>query len=237
MRYFLVISYDGSKFYGFQRQIDKVSIQKKLEDELSLIFDEKILIKGAGRTDRGVHAKGQAIHFDSKLFIKPSIIKKNINKRLNDIKIKKCRIVSSEFHSRFSVKKKHYVYKISFNKNDFYSDYVYFQKKLNIKDMKIASKEFLGVHNFQNFVSGTRDNYDCIIYKIRFKKYKDILSIHFYGKSFYRYMVRNMVGALIDVGKGKATSADIKQLLNHPKTDKMLSTAPAKGLTLVKIYY
>ena len=103
--------------------------------------------------------------------------------------------------------------------------------------MKIASKEFLGVHNFQNFVSGTRDNYDCIIYKIRFKKYKDILSIHFYGKSFYRYMIRNMVGALIDVGKGKATSADIKQLLNHPKTDKMLSTAPAKGLTLVKIYY
>ena len=78
MRYFLVISYDGSKFYGFQRQNDKVSIQKKLEDELSLIFDEEILIKGAGRTDRGVHAKGQAIHFDSELFIKPSIIKKKI---------------------------------------------------------------------------------------------------------------------------------------------------------------
>ena len=114
---------------------------------------------------------------------------------------------------------------------------MYYQKQLDVNLMKKASKRFLGIHNFQNFVSGTRDNYDCIIYKIKFHKFFDTLVIHFYGKSFYRYMVRNMVGALIDVGKHKVVSKRITELLNSEKTDKMLSTAPAKGLTLEKIYY
>ena len=103
--------------------------------------------------------------------------------------------------------------------------------------MKSASKLFIGVHDYRNFVSGFRDDYTCVIYKIKFRKFKNKLIIHFYGKSFYRYMVRNLVGALIDVGKGKANNSNITLLLNSSKTDKMLSTAPAKGLTLVKIYY
>ena len=237
MRYFLVVSYDGSKYFGFQRQNEKIGVQNKIEEGLSKIFGEDILIKGAGRTDRGVHAFGQSLHFDSDKAFKPSLIKKELNKNLSDIKVKKCKLVNDSFHARFSVKKKHYMYKISFNPKDYKSEYLYFQKKLNINKMKEASKLFLGVHNFQNFVSGTRDNYECIIYKIKFKKRRNILTIHFYGKSFYRYMVRNMVGALIDIGKGKANNEDIIHLLNTEKTDKMLSTAPAKGLTLVKIYY
>ena len=114
---------------------------------------------------------------------------------------------------------------------------MYFQQKLDLNNMKKAAKYFLGIHNFQNFVSGTRDNYDCIIYKIHFRKRFNSLVIHFYGKSFYRYMVRNMVGALIDVGKHKVDPIRIKELLNMKKTDNMLSTAPAKGLTLEKINY
>lgn len=237
MRYFLVVSYDGSKFYGFQRQNEKVGVQNVIEEGLSKIFGEQILIKGAGRTDRGVHAFGQSLHFDTQKYIKPSIVKAKLNSIFKDVKVKKCKIVDDNFHARFSVRKKHYMYKVSFNQEDYNSDYLYFQKKLDIKKMKSAAKLFLGVHNFQNFVSGTRENYDCIIYKIKFKKRNNILTVHFYGKSFYRYMVRNMVGALIDVGKGKASNDDITYLLNNKKTDKMLSTAPAKGLTLVKIYY
>lgn len=237
MRYFVVIKYDGSKFYGFQRQNEKRSVQRDIECALSKIFEEDILIKGAGRTDRGVHANGQCFHFDSEKNISVSDLRKNLNKSITDIQIKKIKLVDDSFHSRFSVKKKHYMYKISFNKKDYDNNYVMYHNKLNIKAMKKASKEFIGIHNFQNFVSGTRDNYDCIIYKIKFRKFNNILTIHFYGKSFYRYMVRNMVGALIDVGRGKSNAEYIRKLLNSEKTDKMLSTAPSKGLTLVKIYY
>jgi len=238
MRYFLTISYDGSKFYGFQRQHNVINVQSTIEDELSKVFNEKILVKGAGRTDRGVHAKNQALHFDSEKLINTKTLKKNLNKCLNNIHINKCRIVDDSFHSRFSVKKKHYSYKISFNSKKKNSEYVYFQKKLNIKKMKEASRAFIGIHNFQNFVSGERENYECIIYRIKFHHmFRNGVKIDFYGKSFYRYMVRNLVGALIDVGKNKATKHDIEHLLNSEKTDKMLSTAPAKGLTLENIYY
>lgn len=237
MRYFAIVEYDGSKFYGFQRQNDKKNVQGEIEKELSRIFVQDIKIKGAGRTDRGVHAKGQCFHFDSEKYIKPPYIKKILNENNKDHKIKKIKIVDEEFHSRFSVRKKHYLYKISFNKKEYDSNYFTYQKELNIKKMKEASKLFLGVHNFQNFVSGSRDNYECIIYKIKFYKIGRKLYIHFYGKSFYRYMVRNMVGALIDIGKGKCNESKIIELLNSEKTDRVLSTAPAKGLYLIKIYY
>lgn len=237
MRYLVKISYDGSKFYGFQRQNDKRSVQGDIELALSKIFNETILVKGAGRTDRGVHALGQCFHFDTKCVMKTQLLKEKLNENLTDIVVLKCKKVSEEFHSRFSVKKKHYSYLISFDKKDINSNYCYYHTPIDLKKMKKASKLFLGVHNFQNFVSGIRDDYTCIIYKINFKYRNNSLKIDFYGKSFYRYMVRNLVGALIDVGRGKATENDIIFLLNNKKTDKMLSTAPAKGLTLVKISY
>lgn len=237
MRYLIEMSYDGSKFYGFQRQKNLRSVQNDIETLLTKYFNKDIKIKGAGRTDRGVHANGQRAHFDVEEIVNTHDLNKFLNNGITDLKVKNIKCVPDNIHSRFSVKKKHYSYKISFNNKDYNSDYLYFQKNLNIKLMKKASKLFLGVHNFQNFVSGTRDNYECIIYKIKFRKFMNILTIHFYGKSFYRYMVRNMVGALIDVGKHKAKPERISELLNSEKTDKMLSTVPAKGLTLEKIYY
>ena len=237
MRYLMELSYDGSKFYGFQRQNNLRSVQKDIEDVLSKYFNNEVRIKGAGRTDRGVHANGQRAHFDIDQIVNTHQLRKYINSSISNLKVKSIKLVNDNVHSRFSVKKKHYSYKISFNRKDYDSNYVYYQKNLDIKLMKEASKQFIGIHNFQNFVSGTRENYECIIYKIRFKKCLSKLTIHFYGKSFYRYMVRNMVGALLDVGKHKVEPGRISELLVSKKTDKMLSTAPAKGLTLEKIYY
>ena len=237
MRYLMEISYDGSKYYGFQRQKDLPSVQKDIESCLSKYLRTDIKIKGAGRTDSGVHANGQRAHFDTDKRIDINCLKKYLNHNLDGTKVKRIDLVSDDVHSRFSVKKKHYSYKISFDNKDYDSLYVYYQKSLDIKAMKEAAKLFLGVHNFQNFVSGTRDNYECIIYKIKFVRRFNKLTIHFYGKSFYRYMVRNMVGALIDVGKHRVDKSRITELLTIEKTDKMLSTAPAKGLTLEKIYY
>ena len=103
--------------------------------------------------------------------------------------------------------------------------------------MKKCSKLFIGIHNFQNFVGGTRTNYDCIIYNIKFKKRKNILEIKFSGKSFYRYMVRNLVGAMLDVSSKRVSIKDIEEALNNPTKNKRFSTADASGLYLNKIYY
>ena len=117
-------------------------------------------------------------------------------------------------------------------------DYEYqLNKKLDINKMKEVANIFIGAHNFQNFVAGVRDNYECIIYNISFNTTNEILEIKFVGKSFYRYMVRNLVGAMLDVEKEKNTLEDIKEALDKPNVEKQFSTALPEGLYLNKITY
>lgn len=240
MRYLISISYDGSKFQGFQRLKENNSVQKTIENALTIINKKEVVIKGAGRTDRGVHALDQKAHFDLDININPKRLKKALNGLVKPyIYINDCKLVENDFHARFCVKEKTYIYKINLGKyNPILNDYVNQNvKNLDIKMMKKASKIFIGVHNFKNFVSGQRENYDCIIYKIKFKKKNDILEIEFNGKSFYRYMVRNLVGALIEVGKHKITSDDIKNMLENYNKKITLPTAEACGLYLKQIKY
>ncbi len=240
MRYLISISYDGSKFQGFQRLKENNSVQKTIENALTIINKKEVVIKGAGRTDRGVHALDQKAHFDLDININPKSLKKALNGLVKPyIYINDCKLVENDFHARFCVKEKTYIYKINLGKyNPILNDYVNQNvKNLDIKRMKKASKIFIGVHNFKNFVSGPRENYDCIIYKIKFKKKNDIIEIEFNGKSFYRYMVRNLVGALIEVGKHKITSDDIKKMLENYNEKITLPTAEACGLYLKQIKY
>lgn len=103
--------------------------------------------------------------------------------------------------------------------------------------MQQCSKLFIGAHNFKNFVAGLRTNYDCIIYDITFTKKEDILEIKLTGKSFYRYMVRNLVGAMLDYQSNKVSLKDIKKALTNPEVKKQFSTAYPQGLYLNKIFY
>ena len=239
MRYLIEFSYDGTKFHGFQRQKDVKNVQSLLENNLSLYFSKNILIKGSGRTDAGVHALGQCAHFDYEdIIIKRDI--KNINTLLNDdIKIKKCHLVADSFHARYSVKNKTYYYLINNGKHkEKYEGYYYqIKRKLNYNKMKDASELFIGTHDFRNFVSGYRDDYISTIYSISFKKRRDLIKITFVGKGFYRYMVRHLVGALVDVGKDKISKDVIREMLEKTDEFKSLSVAPADGLYLKKINY
>ncbi|MBE6160941.1 MAG: tRNA pseudouridine(38-40) synthase TruA [Firmicutes bacterium] len=240
MRYLISISYDGSKFNGFQRLKDNNSVQRVIEDALTKINKGSVVIKGAGRTDRGVHALDQKAHFDLDINITEEGLKKAINSLVKPyIYIKDCVQVNDDFHARFNVTEKKYVYKINNGQyNPILSDYVYYEKnKLDIELMKEASKEFLGVHNFKNFVSGERENYEAIIYDISFSEVNGIIEIEFTGKSFYRYMVRNLVGALIEVGKGKIDKEYIKDMLDNYNKKRVLPTAFARGLYLKNIKY
>lgn len=240
MKYFIRISYDGSKFYGFQRLQQFPTVQKQLEEALSKIDRSRVEIKGAGRTDRGVHALGQGVHFSLNHSIPVNGLKDVLNQHLGPyIQVLECRMVRDAFHARFSVLEKKYRYRIYFGKaNPFLFDYVLICKNaLNISSMKEASHFFLGSHNFQNFVSGTRENFEATIQEISFFMNGSFLDIVFVGKSFYRYMIRNMVGALLDVGVGKRSIKEINDALSFFPYERRFSTAISNGLYLEDVIY
>ncbi len=234
-RYLLKFSYDGSFFHGFQRQNNVENVQGEIERVLSIIFDEKIIIKGAGRTDAKVHARNQYAHFDVNKKI--LFLKNKMNKLLLNIKIKSIKIVDDSFHARYSPKFKIYEYKISFDRKSDSNYYLINTKKLDLTNMIKASEYFIGTHNFKNFVAGYRDDYVTTIFDIKFIVKKNYMIIRFKGIGFYRYMVRNLVGALLDVGKGKVDKTVILSMLINYNVEKRLNTAKAEGLYLVNIKY
>jgi len=240
MRYLARISYDGSKFQGFQRLNNGKGVQNVLESVLSNINRRDVLVKGAGRTDAGVHALDQCIHFDLDVEIALDKLQYSMNRMLpNSISVESISIVDNSFHARHSVKTKTYVYKVFCGKkNPFLYSYVYFFPfSLDLVLMKKACGLFLGMHNFHNFVSGERENYTSIIDSFNIYKEDDFIIFEVKGKSFYRYMVRNLVGSILDVGRGKASLDDISEALQNPLLEKRFSVAPSMGLYLMKIEY
>lgn len=240
MRYLMKVSYDGSGFYGFQRLNDYRTVQKVLEEALGVINKGEVLVKGASRTDKGVHAYGQMIHFDIDYDIPVDRLMYAVNRILdNDIRVLDCKKVGNDFHARFNVKRKKYVYKINLGDFDCLKSRFFLQVygKLDIDQMRECAKVFLGCHDFRNFVAGERDNYLMCVEDIKFNMSNDILEIEFLGKSFYRYMVRNMVGAMLEVGMHKKEICDVSKMLDDYMIKKQMMTAPACGLYLMDIEY
>ena len=239
MNYVIKIAYDGSKFFGFQRLNEELSVQKVLEEALSKINKKEVLVKGAGRTDRGVHAHGQCVSFKLDINIDTYSLEEALNSLVKPyIYVIDVKEVDEDFHARFNVLKKEYIYKINFGEYDpCLNDYMYQPEyKLDIDKIKEVSKLFLGVHDFHNFVSGERDNTECVVFDIKFEMKDNVLNIIFIGKSFYRYMVRNMVGAMIDVARGNKDIDYIKNALES-KDNISIYTAPACGLYLESVEY
>lgn len=240
MRYLMTISYDGSKYYGFQRLNNKNTVQKEIEKALTKLAKEEVLVKGAGRTDRGVHAYAQKIHFDLNINITPERLVNATNSLLsNYIRVLDCKIVSEDFHARHNVVEKTYKYIINMGiSNPIKEDYIYnYGYKLDIKSMKKASRYLIGKHSYRVFVSGERDNYNSEIFNINFDVKKNYLTITFIGTSFYRYMVRNMVGALMLVGRGKISIEEFKNMVDSENNSYTFMTVPANGLYLCDIKY
>ena len=240
MKYLAKISYDGSKFYGFQKLNNHKTVQEELEKALTKINKSIVLVKGAGRTDRGVHAFNQGVSFELNINIPTDNLKEAVNSLIDkSIYVNEIIEESDSFHARFNAKEKTYQYVINLGEYDpIDNDYIFnYNHSLNIKNMKKASKYLLGANSYKAFVSRERDNYNSIIYKIRIQKKKDILLITFTGKSFYRYMIRNMVGALILVGENKIDPITIKNMIISKNKVVNYITAPASGLYLVNVKY
>ena len=241
MRYLMTFSYDGSDFYGYQKQPKKRTIQSEIEQVLSKIGNEKITIHASGRTDAKVHANNQKAHFDFKK-IDTNKLKNSMNKMLpNDIYIKDIKEVDKDFHARFNVKKKEYIYKINIGEyNPIEKDYIYqYNKKLNIKNIKTSTKYLKGEHDFKSLTKTNEEieNYIRTIYSIKLSLKKDILTISFIGNGFLRYMVRNIVGLLISVGENEIKPEQIKDILAAKDRRKSKKTAPPEGLYLNNVFY
>ena len=240
MRYFIKIQYDGSQFYGFQRQNSKKTVQQELEKALSIINKSPVGVKGAGRTDVGVHAYGQGVHFDLDIDIPVDRFMRAINSIVHPyIHVVECRKVSNDFHARFSVKRKKYVYKIWCGEYDprKFDYYLMYDKEIDVNKLKECASVLLGRHDFHNFVSGCRDNYGMEIERIEIIERENEIQIVFTGKSFYRYMVRNLVGAMLDVNEGKCDKLLLRKMLEDKNFNYQLSCASAKGLYLEGVYY
>lgn len=240
MRLKCIVSYDGTNYSGFQRQQNQITIQGEIEKVLEKIHKKSVPIHASGRTDAKVHAYGQVFHFDSNLQIPNSNWKRALNSLLpDDIYIKDVEVVSDDFHSRFSAIGKEYHYKIMLNEyNPLKKNYYCYVKELNIDKMIEASKHLLGSHDFRSFSGNTEPvNYIRTIYNIEFEPSDDILIIKFTGKSFLRYMIRIIVGTLIEVGTGKKQVEDIQNILE--KHDRRCAgfTAEPQGLYLYKLDY
>jgi len=240
MRFLACLSYDGSKFYGFQKLNNQKTIQGEIEKVLTKINKKSVTIKGAGRTDRGVHAYNQVVHFELDIKIDENALKSAINSIIDkSIYIKYCQIVDKGFHARFSAIEKTYEYMINLGEYDpLRNDYLYnYNRHLDIKKMKQASKYLIGLNSYKAFVTGHNKTYLSALYKIKFSQNKNILSIKFVGKTFYNHMVRNLVGALILVGENKITVEQIKEMLIKEENIYHYNTVPASGLYLTQIRY
>ena len=246
MRYFMTFSYDGTNFFGYQKQPRKRTVQKELEDSLKEINGGKIVnVVASGRTDAGVHALNQKAHFDIDIKITCDKLLRGLNSLLpDDIYVKNITEVDDNFHARFNAIGKEYIYKINMGEyNPIEKNYVYqYNKKLDIVAMERALKYLEGEHNFKSF---TKANDEIIDYVrkisvtsiVRDNKDVNKITIMFVGTGFMRYMVRNMVGVLIEVGEGKKRPEDILEIFKYEDRAKACKTAPACGLYLKNVFY
>lgn len=239
------IAYDGSKFNGYQVQPGKRTVQGELEQALKKIHKgDTVRIYASGRTDTGVHAKGQTIHFETDLNIPGNSWKKALNTLLpDDIYVLYSEKANEDFHARFDVAEKEYRYYI-LNKQEpdiFNRHYIYhFPYTLNIEAIQKACLELEGTHDFTTFSSAkatVKGDKIRTLFEVSCKQHDDRLEFIFRGSGFLYNMVRILVGTLLDVGQGKTLPEDIHRMLDARDRNVAGKTAPAHGLYLWKVSY
>lgn len=238
----LTYSFDGSEFFGFQRQPNLRTVQGELEKILRVIFKQNIDLISAGRTDRGVHAKIQVSNFIVDSSVPTENLKRIIESKLpNDIAIYSVEEVSLNFNSRFSAKTRAYEYYITNKKSVFNSRYTtYVNKNLDIEILNEIVKPLIGIHDFSNFRLLDCSSKSVIreIYLAEFKKVDDT-TIKFYvkGNSFLKSQIRIIVGTVLNIYLNKQPRNILEEMINNPTKKYIKSVAEPYGLHLCEINY
>ncbi|BBN00527.1 tRNA pseudouridine38-40 synthase [Marchantia polymorpha subsp. ruderalis] len=247
----MVVSYDGSKYSGWQIQPKNITVQKTLEDALFQITRcsrENLALTAAGRTDAGVHAWGQVVHFCTPFMLKKlEPLHTSLNSILpQDVRIREIRAVQPEFHARYSALRKTYKYKADLGPvmDPFQRSYAYFfPHVIDMDSMREAASLLTGEHNFSAFANTSLrvlDNPIRNITKFSVESVGPQLIFEVEGTGFFYKQVRNMVGLLLEIGRGTTSVRAVSDVLASQKREKLAEfapTAPAHGLYLMTVHY
>jgi tRNA pseudouridine38-40 synthase len=243
-RYKITLEYLGAGYCGWQKQKESLSLQQVVEEAIYSFSKENVTLVAAGRTDAGVNAYGQVAHFDLEQSFIPRKLMHSINHfcRNHTIGVINAEAVNCDFHSRFSAKSRHYVYKIMNRQavNIINQGLVYWVRhNLNVDEMQKAADYLLGHHDFSSFRASECQSHSPFktIDKITVTQKGDIVEIHVSALSFLHHMIRNIVGSLLIVGKGQWKAEKIKEILNKKDRKSAGPTAPPEGLYFLRVDY
>ena len=252
MRFRAVISYFGKEYVGWQRQLNGPSVQEALERALSETFGAPTQATASGRTDAGVHAEGQVVHFDADTAIPPEKIPFAVNTRLpNDISMLSCEPVSGDFNARFSAKRKTYRYDIYVSRHRrpvLEQTHAHVVTPLSLTAMRACADAIEGEHDFKGFEASGSAVKSTVrtVYSIELKAEgaaedgtlsEGRLSVYVTGNGFLYNMVRIIAGTLVYAGQGKLSVEDVERVLETGDRTLAGKTLPPHGLTLVSVGY
>jgi tRNA pseudouridine38-40 synthase len=245
MRWKCTCAYDGTNFDGWQRQPSGGAVQNHIEAALTQIFDRPLQLHGSGRTDAGVHARGQCFHFDAEWLHEPEKLIRALHSILpTSIRIKSVKSVSDDFHARFSVSGKRYLYNYYLGRADPVDDrYLWACRDLplELEVMQAAADRLLGTHDFSAYSAthGKENDPNPVktVTRLQLRQRGKFIRLDAEGTGFLYRMVRSIAGALYAVGRGRLTPDDIAEILESKKRTHRIVTAPAKGLFLDRVFY
>lgn len=241
--YKIILSYDGGRFEGWQKQQGRLTIQETVEECISNMCNEKIKVIASGRTDAGVHALGQTANFHISHKQQAENFVRECNELLpEDIRVLSLAAVEETFHSRYDAVEKTYCYTIDMRERPsvFTRRYAYsVPERLDLQKMKKAAEQLTGVHDFRSFTSDKRKDKDTVrkVKSIKIIKENNYLKMYVTGNGFLYHMVRILAGTLIEIGMGKKTVEQIPEILGAKNRFRAGFMAPAHGLMLMKVDY
>jgi len=237
------IAYDGSRFYGWQRQDGFESVQGAVEDALAALLDTLVTVHGAGRTDTGVHALRQVAHFHVDTRLDDDRLRHALNAHLTDgVVLQRLETCRDDFHARFDARGKRYVYRVAttrFRPPLLREHQHWVNVPLDLAAMRDAARRMVGRHDFVAFgnTGSQRKTTVRTVHGVRLLARQDHFAVVVQGDGFLYNMVRNMVGTLLDVGRGKRPGSDVDRALEGGARDHVGPTAPARGLYLARVLY
>jgi tRNA pseudouridine38-40 synthase len=249
MNFKLLIQYDGTDFHGWQVQENQRTVQGELQRVLSLLENAEVPVAGSGRTDAGVHAEGQVASVKLARNFTPEKLRAAINGNLwRDVRILSVEKAADNFHARFSAKGKTYVYRVVNAPviSPFWARYAHHEARpLDVGRMNSAARLFLGEHDWTAFSSAQSDSENKVrtITEFTVESHWDarakgsLIEFRITGEGFLRYMVRSIAGTLLEVGRGEKDFDTIQTAIVSRDRNLAGATAPAQGLTLMKVYY
>lgn len=239
----LLLEYSGTRYHGWQVQPAAVTVQGTLEQGLATITNSPVRVHAAGRTDAGVHALGQVVHFDTAATISLPALQRGLNSLLpHDIVVRQAMAVPSDFHARYGAHTKTYAYVVHNQplRSAFYTPYVWhIPLPLDVEAMRAAARLLVGEHDFSAFRAASCSARSPVrhVFRLAVKRHRERLFIVCCANGFLHHMVRNIVGTLVEIGRGKVPAAAMPAILRSRQRQQAGPTAPPQGLFLVRVAY